>query len=361
MYLPVYTYTYLISTCDAMSLHLQNASTAPADLSLRRRSMYIDKSSLPSKETTKRQEKMCPSSTSFDARNQWHAYRKINLSLPLYFSGCVIPKALNSRWLCRCCSSTPALILGWLLHPGPAAYEHSASDRASFQSLHGSPPFAGCPIRLSHRNTQKHRCILRPLDLSSFPVPLAGHNGSSVPSKSRHFSSRETRRTPLTLLWTPANAECRAMCHPCHNFSRVLLQFARECVGMSCPAKMDKAQTCIKCQVLKLFHLQHRRAGSFFGATIDTPETWLSLSCSRKSLALTTSIFHVPTHKAHQSSKEKSWTSVNLYQFSSQNSRAPTCLRRLYACPRFNEFEKCCAINIPLLSKWISSKILTRV
>lgn len=239
MYLPVYTYTCTSAHnidvwCDV--LHLQNASTAPADLSLRRRSMYIDKSSLPSKETTKRQEQCAQVPLLLTPAINGMLTAKFNLSLPLYFSGCVIPKALNSRWLCRCCSSTPALILGWLLHPGPATYEHSASDRASFQSLHGSPPFAGCPIRLSHRNTQKHRCILRPLDLSSFPVPLAGHNGSSVPSKSRHFSSRETRRTPLTLLWTPANAECRAMCHPCHNFSFLEPPLTPPKLGSPCPA-----------------------------------------------------------------------------------------------------------------------------
>ena len=73
-------------------------------------------------------------------------------------------------------------------------------------------------------------------DLSSFPMPLAGHNGSSVPSKSRHFSSRETRRTPLTLLWTPANAECRAMCHPCHNFSFLEPPLTPPKLGSPCPA-----------------------------------------------------------------------------------------------------------------------------
>lgn len=143
---------------------------------------------------------------------------------------------------------------------------------------------------------------------------------------------------------------------PVSQLLKSLLQFARECVGMSCPANMDKAQTCIKCQNLFwrywdcfIFRLVEREA--FFGATIDTPETWLSLSCSRKSLALTTSILHVPTHKAHQSSKEKSWTYVNLYQFSSQNSRAPNLLAEALCLPKVQWVRKMLRHQDPIAIK----------
>lgn len=59
--------------------------------------MYIDKSSLPSKETTKRQEQCAQVPLLLTPAINGMLTAKFNLSLPLYFSGCVIPKALNSR------------------------------------------------------------------------------------------------------------------------------------------------------------------------------------------------------------------------------------------------------------------------
>ena len=116
-------------------------------------------------------------------------------------------------------------------HPGLAAYSHSASDldikfpksswQSSFSRLSNSPE----PLEYTKKTFYVPSLICQVVIsyhlLDIFPVPLAGHNKSCVPSKSSHFSSRDTRRTPLMLLWTPENAECHAMCHPSHNFSRV--------------------------------------------------------------------------------------------------------------------------------------------
>ncbi len=166
----------------------------------------------------------------------------------------------------------------------------------------------------------KNKCILCPLDLSSlsyliifyayFPVPLAGQNGSSVPFKSRHFSSRDTRRAPLTLLWIPEKAECRAMRHHCVTRVTTSQEFAAVCSSMCWyvmsshngrSTTMHKVSEALL-KVLILFHLQHRRAGRLFWNHLWHRENLALLVLLLEVLGLDYLNFSC----SHENSKEKS-------------------------------------------------------